>query len=351
MSIRKRKGSPHYWYDFTVKGTRLRGSTETNDIETAKALEAKLRTDTIHGNLFGTKARMTLNMAASKYLKEHGQYLPTAMDAIDVGSRSLLSFFRQGIHLDEINDAEVNGYISHLRERNKPATINRRLDHLRAIMNRARKQWGVEVSGVDIGTHRLEMPEARTRWITPAEADKLIECAVPHLKAPIRFALLTGARLSNITGLQWEDVNLQQRIIRLRGVKSKKPGGKTLELVVTDALLRLLIEQKPKKNGNVFVRRFKEREAQPIEKFRRSFKTACKNAGIKDFRFHDLRHTAASWMVQNGVPLDVVKEVLGHSEISMTQKYAHRENTAQADAMDKLSAAQIRHTGKRGKVA
>lgn len=300
---------------------------------------------------------MTLNIALGKYWKEHGQFCGSAMSAIDLHSRHLLNHFGEGIHLDEIGDAEINKYrsaqVGTLSSRKRPlsnATINRRLEFLGTVIKRARKQWGVEAPEVDMGKHKLREPEARTRWLTPEEAETLIDCAALHLKAPIRFALLTGARLSNITGLQWEDVNLARRIVTLRGVKSRLPGGKTLEIPISSPLLALLIAQQPKKRGYVFVRHFainretgKQRQPEAITKFRRSFGTACKNAGIADFRFHDLRHTAASYMIQNGVPLDVVQEILGHSDISMTQKYAHRDARAKQDAMEALGMAQIRH--------
>lgn len=360
MPPKKRRGSPWYWYDFTVNGTRFRGSTETDDFEAAKTIEAKLRTDAVIGQHFGGKPRMTLDTAMGKYWQDHGQYLSSAWSAVDISSRVLLDVLGPDTYLDEINDPEVDKVTASMVGKVSNATINRRLDHLQAVMNKARKKWGVRVSDVEIRRHMLLIPEARTRWISPEDADRLIECAVEHLKAPIRFALLTGARLANIIGLKWEDVSLQppRPILRLRGVKSKLPGGKTIELPIGDMLFSLLVEQGPRKSGYVFLRRFKPdkktgkvRPPEPIKKFRRSFGTACKAAGIENFRFHDLRHTAASWMIQNKVPLDVVQSVLGHSHISMTQKYAHRDVTAKADALNSLSASHIRHTDQQEKIA
>lgn len=69
----------------------------------------------------------------------------------------------------------------------------------------------------------------------------------------------------------------------------------------------------------------------------------CHNAGITDFTFHDLRHTAATWMVQNGVALDLVQEVLGHTDIATTKRYAHRSLDEKHGALARLAAAQIRH--------
>lgn len=357
MSIFKRPGSPQWQYDFTIKGNRFRGSTETKDKVTAKTIEAKLRNDAALGAHIKRKPRMTLNVALEKYWQEHGQFCGSAMSAIDLHSRYLVGHFGESIYIDEIDDSELNklvaAQVGTISKRNRPlsnATINRRLELLGTVIRRARKQWGVEAAELDIGKHKLREPEARTRWLAPEEAEALINYAANHLKAPVRFALLTGARLSNITGLRWEDVNLARRLITLRGVKSKLPGGKTLEIPMSEPCFMLLMAQEPKKQGHVFLRHFGvnretggQRAPEPIAKFRRSFATACKEAGISDFRFHDLRHTAASYMIQNGVPLDVVQEILGHSDISMTQKYAHRDARAKKDAMEALGAAQIRH--------
>lgn len=290
---------------------------------------------------------MTLSIATGKYALEHGQYLPSYWDVIDPHFREFNDRFGGGMYLDELEDANISGFVS--VQKCKPGTINRKLDSLGALLRRASDKWGVEVSDVRVSKHKLIAPEARTTWITPEQADKLIECAAPHLQPCIRFALLTGLRLSNITGLRWEQVNLKSRIIRSR-VKSKKPGGKLLETYISDDLFSLLMAQKPEKQGFVFVRRFKRLKPQPIKQFRNSFKTACHKAGLKDFRFHDLRHTAASWMVQNGVPLDVVQKILGHSRITQTQKYAHREASAIREALNTLAMVHIRHrknTGKR----
>lgn len=348
MSVSKRKGSPFYWYDFTVGGNRFRGSCETDDAEAAKTVAAKLRTDAVLGTHLKRKPRMTLDAALGRHWNEHAQYCASAFDAMKGYGEHLIAFFGKGIYLDELDDAQISRYkgaqIGTLSKNKKPianATINRRLSFLRGVMNMARQEWGVEVADTNIGKFKLREPEARTRWISSEEADRLIMAAAPHLKAPIRCALLTGLRLDNIIGMQWEHVNLHNRVITQK-VKSSLPGRKTHETHISDALFSLLMEAGPKKQGFVFVRRFKplkngkERPGLPIKKFRRSFRSACNAAGINDFRFHDLRHTAATWMLNNGVPLDVIQKVLGHENIETTMKYAHRSNQDKVKALNTL---------------
>lgn len=362
MSISKRKGSPHYWYDFTVGGMRFRGSCETNDAATAKAIEAKLRADAALNKHFKRKPRLTLDQAFAKYWTEHAQFTSSATTT-EIHARHMLNFFGKHKYLDELDDAELNRYTAHLKAAAKKhvtetgaietrravanGTINRKLDVLRAVMLRAAKRWGVETSGADVSVHRVEMPEPRTGWISPEQANELIAAAAPHLKGPIRCALLTGLRLGNIVDLTWEQVDLKARIIRVQ-VKSSKPGRKLHEIPITDQLFALLVEQGPQEKGHVFVRRFKNtvsqgrkikkpRPPEPVKKFRNSFRQACKRAGITNFRFHDLRHTAATWMRQEGIPIEDIKEVLGHSDIRMTMKYAHHDTATKTRALDALA--------------
>jgi integrase len=352
---RKRKGSPFYHYDFTVGGMRFRGSCETDDFETAKTIAASLRREAALNQHLKRKPRLTLDAACAKYWKEHGQHLATSWSVVHPHCNQLIDFFGKSMFIDEIDDAQINRLIGHLQSgtpRPDPATVNRKLDTLSAVLSRAARRWGVEPSPATVSSHKLRVAEARTRWITPAQADKLIAASADHLKPIIRCALLTGLRLSNITGLTWEQVDLDAGIVRVR-VKSKLPGRKLLEIPISNEFRRLLDEQANhlvdanKKVGAIFLRRFKGREnkpsvraAEPLVQVRKSFATACKNAGITDFRFHDLRHTAASWMIQRGVPLDVVQKILGHFHISQTQKYAHRQAADIAAGLNALAMVQ-----------
>jgi integrase len=350
MSVFKRKGSPHYQYDFTVGGIRFRGSCETNDQQAAKAIEARLRTEAVLNKHLKRSPRLSIDQAFAKYWKEHAQHQRSGLTVTLKAAKQAIAFFGKDTPIDELDNARLNSWVSHLRQQKhgqkqgaeKPlsvGSINRKLDVLSAMLGCARK-WGVEVPPVKVSDHKLIAPEARTRWITPAESERLIAAAAPHIQPIIRFALLTGLRLGNILALDWQQVNLPAGIIAVR-VKSKLPGGKLLEIPISSACRALLEQQQPKATGAVFTRQFKNgRRPEPLSKVRKAFVSACRQAGINDFRFHDLRHTAASWLVQRAVPLDVVQAILGHSHIAMTQKYAHRQASETLAAMQALAQAQ-----------
>lgn len=329
MGVSRRKGSPHWWYDFSLHGRRFRGSTFATTREEAEIVAAKLRSDVLIGATTGKKPRLTLDGACARYWTEHGRHsrAPVAMAS---RIKRLLKAAGRAIYLDEINDDVLSRLVAKRRGKVADATVNRDLTILRAIVNRARAVWGVEVAQVNWRLHRLAEPDHRTRYLTPAEAKALVAAAAPHLKPIISAALFTGLRRGNVLGLDWSQVDLNGRMITVRA-KSARPGGKVVTVPIAEPLLIILNDLGPQERGPVFTLK-----CRPIGDVKHSFKSAVRRAGIADCRFHDLRHTAASWMVDQGVPLDVVQKILGHSTIALTQRYAHRRLDAQREAVDAI---------------
>jgi integrase len=349
MPLYRRADSPFWWYSFTVKGARFRGSCETEERELAEIYETNLKRETQLGAITGQKPRATLDEAFALYYDRHAFKLPSERD-IKRASRVLLAGLGKLTGLHQITDALVARYVAKRRGTmtqarmgrdagGKPihkllaeSSINRELTLLRSVLLKARDEWGMEVAPIRFKLHMLAEPEPRSRYLSSDEADKLMTGAAAHLRPAIRFALLTGLRLGNIIGLDWAQIDMRARQITFR-VKSRKPGGKVHVLPITGDMLVLLANQGPAGKGPVFTY-----NGNAIGTWKRSWRTAKKRAGITDFRFHDLRHTAASWMVQGGAELDVVQEVLGHEDIATTQRYAHRDTDAKARAMEKAAS-------------
>lgn len=344
MAIRRRKGSPHWQYDFTAQGRRFRGSTETPDRETAKAVEAVLRKDAILGIISGRKPRLTLDDAFGRYWLEVAEGKPSARN-IRYMARNLLARLGPGTTLDALGDAALADYVAHRRGHTygrkariplSPGSINFELTLLRAVMNRARRAWGVEVAEIDWRAHHLKEPAPRDRVLSADEVDRLLEAAGEHLKAPIKLSLLTGMRLANCIGLDWSQVDMRAAEIALK-VKAPTPGGKPHILPMSEAMLVLLVSLGPRAHGPVFTYRGKA-----LSSWRRAWRNALARAGIADFRWHDLRHTAGTWMAREGVRLDVIKDVLGHANIATTIRYISRGTGEKRAALEAV-AAQIRH--------
>jgi integrase len=201
---------------------------------------------------------------------------------------------------------------------NKPATVNRVLSCLKHMVNKG-VQWEMaseetlkKVRNVKL----LEENNRRLRFLTVDECQTLIDCCIDHLKPIVTVALHTGMRRGEILGLKWEQVDLTHGFILLDTTKT----GERRELPIDDTLSELF-NSMPHSIESIHV--FTDKDGNPYKSVKRSFNTACKRAGIHDFRMHDCRHTYASQMVMNGVDLTTVKELLGHKSLTMTLRYAH----------------------------
>ena len=171
---------------------------------------------------------------------------------------------------------------------------------------------------------------SRLKTLSDQDINKLIAGATNKLtKDLITFLIYTGCRKGEALNLKWDDVDLQNDIIAIKGTKTKydryvpisKPlkellGGIEKEKVVSDNLSTA----KKQKDSCLYVF---NRIGAKIGDFKRSFHTACRNAGLKDLRIHDLRHVFASKMVMNGTSLFITGELLGHRTTQMTKRYSH----------------------------
>ncbi len=355
--IRQRADSPHWWFDFSVQGHRFRGSTETDDPDQAEEIALRERQQAVERIRLGREPRkpeMTLTDAFGRRWIETDQHLSSA-PTVAHHARRLIEFLGGDRYLSAITDPDVTDYVARRRATVGNATVNRELAQLAALLRRAREKWHVAVSDVVIRSHFLPERAPRDRYATQDQAARLLAAIIPHARPIVATALLTGLRKGNVLGLRWEHINLQAREITLR-VKDRRPGGKAHTLPIVDDLFLELIKLGPKERGPVFVFGVVDcpciscndprRRGQPIKTIRRSFEKAVRAAGIDGFRIHDLRHTAASWLVQAGAPLDVVQDVLGHAHLRTTMRYAHRQTDAKRQAMAlalSLDTAQIRH--------
>lgn len=199
------------------------------------------------------------------------------------------------------------------------STANHDLRVLTIMLRRA-VEWGYLRENVATRVSREKTPEQAERFLYREEAERLIEASPPWLRAIVEVALQTGMRQGEILGLAWTDhVDLGRRIIRLEGTDTK---GKRARVVPINQDLEALLRALPRstRTDHVF-----HRDGRPVTKdaLKRTWMATLKRAGVPEFRFHDLRHTAASWMVMQGVPLYEVQKILGHSTIRLTERYAH----------------------------
>jgi integrase len=327
MAIYRRKGSPYWFIGYTdASGKRVRKATQTTDRKEAEALEAKWKLEAHRQKHWGEAPNRTFDELMLKYLKETAETKRSA--SRDVTSARHLYVAFTGRDMRAIGVAEVRSYIEQRKEAGvTPATVNKELGLLSAAINYARKEWGWVLDNPAQG-RRLKEPEARLRWLTKAEAAALIREAesVPkakHLADFITLALHTGCRRGELLGLEWRRVDLQRGLILLEA-QHTKAGRRRYVPINETARAALLSRARFRAThcpASPWV--FATKGGKRIGSVKHSFASACKVAGIEDFKVHDLRHTCAAWLVSAGVPLPEVRDLLGHRSVTMTEKYAH----------------------------
>jgi len=226
--------------------------------------------------------------------------------------------------LTEITVVDIDNYKHKRVKQVKEATVNRELSSLRKLLNFAKKRKLFHGDNTVSESGLFKSESQRMRVLTEEEGHRLLNCSSPHLIPIIKMALLTGMRLSEILTLLWADVNLETNLITIRAEISK--SKKSRKIPISQTLRKLLVEQRMKnyQSGHVFVTHLGvPYSPNNPSALKRTFTTARRNAEIKDFRFHDLRHTAATRMAENGASIIAVKEILGHASITTTMKYFH----------------------------
>lgn len=322
----KRKDSPIWWASYTdASGKRVRCSTGTSDHREACALEAKWKVESFRQKQWQDQPTRTFDELMVAYLKATRD--KRSHDKDRMRTRHLRRTF-QGRELGLIQPGDIRAYIAARKSEGvSPSTINRELALFSVAINYANLEWDWQIPNPVKG-RKLKEPEGRVRWISRAEAEAVIRAAeaepkAAHLGDFIRLALNTGCRSGELLGLEWNRVDLKAGLIFLEaehtktGKRRSVPLNQTARQAIINRL-RFRVQYHP---GSLWV--FCDEAGERIGSVRRSFMTACRRAGITDFRIHDLRHTCAAWLVSAGVPLAEVRDLLGHSTVKMTEKYAH----------------------------
>ena len=337
MSVYKPKGSPYYWYDFQVKGRRFYDSTGTQSERKARDIEAAAREKAVRGNYYPNEEKMTLDVAAGYYWEDVAKAQSSA-ETTEYQLANLIKLIGKDVYLSEISSKVVAGFMRRRRgetSRNggfiSPSSVNREVQLLRRVMYRARDVYEIAIPRVDWKTFKLQEPDPVERPLGEDEEPRLLAELVAHLKDPFRFSLMTGFRAENTFALDWTQVDFQAREITVR-MKSKKPGGKVHILPITDEMLVLLAQQGPKDKGPVFTYK-----GQLIRSYRTAWKAACRRAGVEGLRWHDLRHTVGTRLVQRDHDISEVQDYLGHADIATTRRYVHHKASAKHKMMETLS--------------
>lgn len=333
-------------------GKRIKESLGTEDKRQAQELHDKRKAELWRVDRLGDFPDVTFEEACLRWLEEKADKKSLDTDKGRIGF--WLEHF-EGVKIKDITEAKIYAAVSRMQNRKakeiwqqrvdaavrkgkdapefeaKPVTTSTKAKHLalmKAILRAAERDWKwLEKAPV------IKIPSVRNkrvRWLEHEEAKRLIdECPEP-LKSVVKFALATGLRRSNIINLEWQQIDMQRRVAWVNPEDSK--SNRAIGVALNDTACKVLRDQIGNHHKWVFVHtrawhRPDSSLTPAIRKMRvddnRAWSSACKRAGIEDFRFHDLRHTWASWLIQSGVPLSVLQEMGGWESIEMVRRYAH----------------------------
>ena len=190
------------------------------------------------------------------------------------------------------------------------------MSRLRHLINRA-VDWDVLAESPMRKLKFLRENNARLRFLTLEECDRLVgACIAPHMRALVIVALHTGMRLGEILNLKWADLDFASGILTVRDSKNG-----TSRVIPLDSTLFELLSKWPRMAGSDTV--FPNAKGNRWTYTNKAFRNARARAGLADLHLHDLRHTFASHWVMNSGNLMVLRDILGHKNITMTQRYAH----------------------------
>jgi len=330
-----------WWTCLMVEGHRVQRSLETTNKKLAEKIEAKLKLDIAEGKFFerGLGHEKTFADLAKRYLTDVSCTKAKTTHIRDEGifRKYLVPIFGE-ILLANIRRRHVVDYKVKRRADNASgSTINKELNLMKAAFNVAIKEWEW-LDNNPVSKIRMEkVTPGRVKYLSSKERKLLYCCCSEWLLPMFLVARYTGMRQGNLLNLRWGDVDLFRKVIIL----DKTKNGERLGIPICRKLYMVLLRiRKTKHFESSLV--FHNPDGSKIyrEKLRREFRDACKKAGIKDFRWHDLRHDFASELVQKGVSLYVVQQLLGHRDGRMTKRYAHLapENLRYAvENLDELS--------------
>ncbi|MBG3850080.1 site-specific integrase [Xanthomonas sp. WHRI 8391] len=222
----------------------------------------------------------------------------------------------------------------------KPSTVNRDLSRIRGALSRA-VDWGmIDQHPMRTVKQAKGADDSRVRYLTHEEERQLraglqqrSQGRAPHLLPMVLVALNTGMRRGELLGLDWADVNLPGKLVTVTvaNAKSRKARHIPLNSEAHDTLARW--REQGAGIGLVFP---SPRTGRRMDNISSSWEELCDTIALPGFRFHDLRHTFASRLVMAGVDLNTVRELLGHSDIRMTLRYAHLAPDKLAEAVARL---------------
>jgi len=337
MSIkRNRRGK--WVIDFTCKGKRITRVIGESKREAEAALAA-MKADILREKYgLGLRARekVLFETHAKEFLELYAKQNKRSWQRDEISIAHLNAFFRERSLLDITPELIEKYRLSRRADGISPSTINREIACCKTIYSKA-IEWGKADVDPTRKVKKFREPASRERILTGDEARRLLNAAGPELRPILITALGTGMRRREILDLMWSDIDFIRGSISVSTSKS----GKGRKIPMSGPVAGVL-GAVPRRGEYVF---HNPMTGRPIQDVKTAFRAACRRAkknpedkkdpGITGLHFHDLRHTALTWMLRAGADIVTVAKIAGHQSIQMTAKYLHETGESMRLAVEK----------------
>ncbi|MCS7196726.1 MAG: site-specific integrase [Aquificaceae bacterium] len=339
-----RKRGSVWYFEFMYKGQRYYERIGNVSKTIAREIASDIRAKIIRGEYIPSReVHTTFSELADAYYEWYTTNSKAGERAKKEQKRKIdiLKNFFGHMPVHRISTFTIEQYKRYRLETSKakPVSIDKELVVLRAIFKKAKE---LELYTGDIPQIPFFKAKSRevVRFLTPQEARKLLEVSPEHLRRIILFALNTGCRAGEILSLKWGQVDFKGGVIHVEAAhtKSKRKHTIIMNSEVKALLERIREEQREKGIDHGYV--FTNSLGLPYgyQGYKRAFKTALKKAGIENFRFHDLRHTFASWIALQTKDIYLVQKLLNHQSVETTKRYAHLTQEYVQNSLEQITA-------------
>jgi integrase len=334
MALYKRKAGGTWWVRFSSGGKTIRRSSGSTDREFAEEYETTLRARHLRQRKLGESVHYW-SEAVERFKRESNW-----RDSTRAVNEYALGFFTRldGFHVGAVNADVVRSVADYVARQQSPASANRLLAVFRGVL-RACVRWGWLTHCPPVPMSHI--PSREPAFIKPEQFRKLMDELPEHLRAPVAFSVLTGMRMANVRDLTWDRVNLENGHVWIPSshYKTKRSQGLPLS---TEAVA--LLTALPNRKGRVFLY-----DGEPITGTfnTKAFRKARARAGLASIRWHDLRHTFASWLATSGASDRVLQSMGGWTSPRMVSRYAHLRPSdlmSHADAVGTIMVTALRKT-------
>lgn len=327
-----------WWLSLSHRGQQIRKSTGTCNKQLALRIYAKVKHQLEEGQWFGDQTPSTITFAQllDRYLREHSFVHKRPKTYVrDCGMANHLRPEFGEYHLEEISPSMIVAYKAKRRKEGAaPRTINHEVGLMRHSYNLALKEWGWARENPVTKVSAEPVRTSLERWLREEEEACVVAVSPPWLQDLILFAIHTGLRQSELLHLQWSMIDMNRRTLTL----SEQKNGAIDTLPLNQTAMEVLGERAkahPAQTGYVFAT--PKGTPRGPRNVLRAFYQACRAAGIAHCRFHDLRHTFATRLVQRGVDLYTVQKLGRWKTLSMVQRYAHHNPDSLRPGIERLN--------------